>query len=356
MARRRPAADRRGQLVRHGRHELPRHRDRAAAFGRGDREGTPADRRRRRRRAARSPVVPWVLSAKSNQALRAQARQLLDHLAEHPGLDPADIGFSLATTRTAFRFGAACTGRDIESLTAGLEAIAAGRSAGVLSSPASGGAVACLFPGQGAQRIGMGRQLYQSSETSPRSFDAVCAELDPRLARPLREILWAEPGSPDAELLSQTHYTQPALFAVEVSLYRMFEAWGLRPSLLGGHSIGEVAAAHVAGILSLADAATLITARGRLMQELPAGGAMIALEASEDEVLPLLAGHADIGIAAINGPRAVVVSGDEATVEAVAAPDRRTRPQDQEARRQPRVPLPADGADAGRLPRSRPDA
>ncbi|GAB3833002.1 hypothetical protein GCM10027610_026130 [Dactylosporangium cerinum] len=165
----------------------------------------------------------------------------------------------------------------------------------------------------------MGRLLYEASETFARSFDAVCAEIDPRLPRPLREILWVDPDAPDAEQLAQTQYTQPAMFAIEVSAYRMFENWGLRPNLLGGHSIGEVAAAHVAGVLSLADAATLITARGRLMQELPAGGAMIALEATEHEVLTLLAGRPDAGVAAVNGARAVVVSGTAATVESVAA-------------------------------------
>ncbi|MEU2133698.1 SDR family NAD(P)-dependent oxidoreductase [Streptomyces sp. NPDC018352] len=253
------------------------------------------------------PVVPWVLSAKSEEALAGQAERLLGLVG---AASPVDVGYSLAVTRTAFEHRAVVVGEDREAL---LRAVSEGRSVpGVVRGSVQGGRSAFLFSGQGSQRAGMGRELYEAYPVFADAFDAVCAELDRHLDQLVRDVVFG--GS---ELIDQTVYTQAGLFAIEVSLFRLLEHWGVTPDYLLGHSIGELAAAHVAGVWSLEDAAALVAARGRLMQALPTGGAMVAVQATEAEVLPLLTG--DVSIAALNGPDSVVISGDEDAVLAIAS-------------------------------------
>ena len=258
------------------------------------------------------PALPFLVSAQSEAALRAQADRLRGWLGERQELEPLDMAFTLATARAQLERRAAVIGSDRGELVAGLEALAAGESMpGVVVGEKRTGKTAFLFTGQGAQRAGMGAVLYEQFPVFAEALDAVCAELDPRLEQSLKELLLAAEGSPEAELLDRTEFTQAALFALEVALYRLFESWGARPAYLIGHSIGELVAAHVAGVLSLSDACTLVAARGRLMGALPEGGGMLAIKAGEDEVAESLAGfEGRLSIAAVNAPRAVVVSGE----------------------------------------------
>ncbi|RSD14001.1 type I polyketide synthase [Amycolatopsis eburnea] len=243
-------------------------------------------------------AVPWVLSAKSPSALREQARRLLGA----PEQPVAAVARTLATGRASLDHRAAVVGADRAELVRGLEAVAAGTPApGVHIGQAAGSKVAFLFTGQGSQRAGMGRELYETFPVYAAAFDAACAYLDPRV----KELS----GAPDTDLAQQ------GIFALEVALFRLLESWGIRPDVVVGHSVGEIAAAHVAGVLTLEDAATLVAARGRLMQALPEGGVMIAVQASEEDIeLP-----AGVSLAAVNGPDAVVLSGEEAAVTEYAA-------------------------------------
>ncbi|MEU8517925.1 type I polyketide synthase, partial [Kitasatospora sp. NPDC048722] len=238
-------------------------------------------------------VAPWVVSAKSGAALAAQ----LERLAGVGG-SPVDVALALAGRS---RFGHRAV------LVDGVE---------VARGTAGERRLAVLFSGQGSQRLGMGRELSARFPVFAEAFDAVCAQFD----LPVRDVVW---GS-DEELINRTAYAQAGLFAVEVALYRLVESLGVRAEFVAGHSIGEVAAAHVAGVFSLEDACRLVAARGRLMQALAVGGAMLAVQAAEDEVLPLLGEF--VSVAAVNGPTSVVVSGTVEAVEAIEArfADRKT--------------------------------
>ncbi|MGW7086697.1 type I polyketide synthase [Streptomyces sp. NPDC054871] len=328
----------------------PVERSGAGAPGRPD-SGTTATQGPTR--LAPGAAVSFPVSARSAPALRAQAQRLHAYVAERPGTDLLDLGFSLATTRAHFEHRAVPVARDRAELLASLEALADGRYRPGLatSGPRPAGPVVFMFTGQGSQRTGMGRELYEAHPVYARSFDEICALLDPLLPKPLRDVVFAAETTETAEnvegdgtgsaecvggpragglggLLHTTRFAQPALFALEVSLFRLLESWGVCPDMVAGHSVGELAAAHVAGVLSLADACTLIAARGRLMDALPTEGAMASVQADESEVTAYLAGGADrargadgarrVDIAAVNG-RSVVVSGDESAVlEAIA--------------------------------------
>ncbi|MER5646398.1 type I polyketide synthase [Streptosporangium sp. NPDC002524] len=267
-------------------------------------------------------VVPWLLSAKTEDALREQAARLRARVAADPALDVADVGFTLSTARAALDHRAVVLAEGRTGFLDGLDSLASGRSAPdvVRGTATKQGGLAFMFTGQGSQRPGMGRNLAAAFPVFADALAEVARHLDGHLGRPILDVMFAGPDTADAALLDTTAYTQPALFAFEVALHRLAESFGLRPDHLIGHSVGELVAAHVAGVLSLPDAATLVTARGRLMQAVPATGAMAALRGTEREAQALLAGHrGEADIAAVNGPDSVVVSGTEAVVAEIVA-------------------------------------
>ncbi|MBB4930102.1 acyl transferase domain-containing protein [Lipingzhangella halophila] len=272
--------------------------------------------------AVTTPSLPWVLSARTPTALAAGARQLCDRVESDEAVAPADVGLSLATTRSHFEHRAAIIAdgraeflRELRTLAEAGTGPATIRGRGFRDP----GATAFLFTGQGSQRPGMGRELYESFPGFAEALDEVCTHLAAHLDHPIRDVMFASPGSKEAESLDQTAYTQPALFALEVALARFLEDLGVVPDFVLGHSVGELAAAHVAGALTLPDACALVTARGRLMQALPADGAMIAVQASEEQVSASLADQEGRAVvAAVNGLAATVVSGDDGAVTGIA--------------------------------------
>ncbi|WP_433281413.1 type I polyketide synthase [Micromonospora sp. CA-244673] len=260
--------------------------------------------------------LPWLLSAKTPTALRAQAARLADHLDRHPGLDPSAVADTLAGRRALHAHRAVVIADDRAEARQRLGFLARGEAASsvVVGRATTGGKLAFLYTGQGAQHPGMGADLYERFPVFAAALDAACAELDPHLDRPLWEVMSGRHG----DLLGETTYIQPALFAYETAMHALLAGFGIRPDLLIGHSIGELTAAHVAGVLDLADAARLITTRARLMHEMPAG-AMLAVTAPLDRVEPVLADHPEVDLAAHNSPASLVLAGDPAALDAVAA-------------------------------------
>ncbi|WP_156312962.1 type I polyketide synthase, partial [Micromonospora sp. HK10] len=262
-----------------------------------------------------APVaLPWLLSAKTPTALRAQAAQLVAYVEQEPGRAPAAVGYALATTRATFEHRAVVlAGGD---LLPGLRALAAGEPHPTVVRDAAvpAGPVAFLLTGQGAQYPGMGAELAERFEVFAAALDEVCAAVDPYLEHPLREVMFGR----HTDLLGQTRYTQPALFAFETAMFRLLGSFGVTPDHLIGHSIGELTAAHLAGVLTLPDAAALITTRAALMHAMPPG-AMLSVAATLDEVTPLLAGYPRVSLAAHNSPGSLVLAGDPEDVDALAA-------------------------------------
>jgi acyl transferase domain-containing protein len=280
-------------------------------------------------------AVPWVFSAKGEEALGDQARRLLEHVKRARDLDVVDGGMSLLS-RCVFENRAVVVAGDRDELIDGLSALAQARSRpnavrGVCGANGAPAQVAFMFTGQGAQRVGMGWELYRGLPLYASAFDEVCAHLNERLGGSVQDVVFGDrlddplrsadtqAGRPHSGSLDQTAFTQAGLFALEVALFRVLESYGVRPNFLIGHSIGELVAAYVSGVFSLEDACALVAARGRLMGELPAGGAMVAVQASEQEVMASLDGLEDrVALAAVNGQSSVVLSGDEDAVLQVA--------------------------------------
>ncbi len=258
------------------------------------------------------------LSAKTEAGLAALAARHAEHLAQHPELLLADVCATLSQGRSHFSHRLALIATDTAGMAAQLRAAAAGegRAARGQATVDARLRVAFLFTGQGSQYVGMGRELDSTEPVFRGTLDRCAAVLDPLLPRPLRELLFSDIGG----LLDQTGCTQPALFALEVALAALWRSWGVEPSSVIGHSVGEYAAAVVAGVISLEDGARLIAARGRLMQALPAGGVMVAVQGDPALVERAVAPHAaQVSIAARNAPGSLVIAGARAPVEAIAA-------------------------------------
>ncbi|UQI45527.1 AMP-binding protein [Streptomyces sp. HU2014] len=268
---------------------------------------------------ATAAPAPWILSARSQAALRAQAQRLAERGQARLGLTAQDVAYSLATTRALHRHRAVISGPGHEELLSAAAGFGEGkRVSGVTVEHSAPGGLGIVFPGQGCQRLGMGREAAEAFPVFAAALREVCDVMDTLLERPLTSVMWADPDSEEADLLDECGYAQPALFAVQVALYRLFESWGVVPDLVAGHSAGETVATYVSGGLDLKDACVVTEARGRLMDELPPGGAMVAVRISESEVAPLLAElPGPVAIASVNAPNSVVLAGAEGPLAAL---------------------------------------
>ena len=268
------------------------------------------------------PFHVLTLSAKSEKALEELAQRYAAFLAAHPDASLADVCFTANTGRSHFDHRLAVVAESIAQLREQLEAFAAGKeTAGLVSGQITKKRpkIAFLFTGQGSQYAGMGRQLYETQPVFRQVLDRCDEILRSYLEQPLLSVLYPEPGV--SSPLDETAYTQPALFALEYALAQLWKSWGIEPTVVMGHSVGEYAAACVAGVFSLEDGLKLIAERARLMQALPQDGEMVAVFASESKVQEVIEPYAqELSIAAINGPQSVVISGKrEAVQNAIAS-------------------------------------
>ncbi|MFI9359478.1 SDR family NAD(P)-dependent oxidoreductase [Kitasatospora sp. NPDC053057] len=255
----------------------------------------------------------FTLSAKSDGALRRQLERYREHLEQHPDVSLADLCYTSNVGRghLGLRFA-----RSVAS-TAELRAALDARLEAAAQTEPRPAKVAFLFTGQGSQYPGMGRALYQRFPVFRAQLDACDALFAEPLGRSVRELVLG--GAPDAEVVNETRYTQPALFAFEYALAQQWIALGVKPGVLLGHSIGEIVAATLAGLFTLEDAVTVVAARGRLMQAVSAPGGMVSVRASEAEVAPLIDGYDDVSFGAINAPTMCVVSGGSASLTKITA-------------------------------------
>ncbi|MBD1926369.1 thioester reductase domain-containing protein [Trichocoleus sp. FACHB-90] len=269
------------------------------------------------------PLHLLTLSAKTENALRELAQRYANFFATHPEASLEDVCFTANTARSHFDHRFAVTAESTVQLQEQLTAFAAGKeTVGLVSNPGKSNKrpkIAFLFTGQGSQYVGMGRELYATQPIFRQALDCCDRILRPYLEQPLLSVLYPESGinSP----LNETAYTQPALFALEYALFQLWKSWGLTPDVVMGHSVGEYVAACVAGVFSLEDGLKLIAERARLMQALPAGGEMVAVFASESKVQAVIQPYIqEVAIAAINGPKSIVISGQaEAVGQAIAS-------------------------------------
>lgn len=262
--------------------------------------------------SAKATARDWQmlgLSAKSEGALTELVERFVERLAEAPDASLADFCYSANTGLAHFPWRIAAAGRTTEELRARLAKAEPANS----NTPPR---VAFLFTGQGAQYLGMGRKLFETHQEFRKNLERCDEVLRSSLERPLLSVLFGEGA--DGQLLDDTAYTQPALFALEYSLAQLWRSWGIEPSAVMGHSVGEYAAACVAGVYELEDGLKLIAERGRLMSQLPRDGAMAAVFAEEERVASAIQPDADtLSIAASNGPRNTVISGRRETMEKV---------------------------------------
>jgi myxalamid-type polyketide synthase MxaB len=268
--------------------------------------------------AVERPLHMLTLSAKSEAALRQLAARMAEAAGRLPSEALGDFCYSANTGRSQFEYRLSMPARSNRDLAAGLREYAEHRAAPVKTGRQTQEVpgLAMLFTGQGSQRPGMGRELYETQPLFRRTLEHCDELLRGSLDRPLLGLLYGESG-PE---IDQTMSTQPALFAIEYALAQLWQSWGVVPDVVLGHSVGEYVAACLAGVFDLPDALKLIAARARLMQALPQGGAMFAVRAAEARVTPLLEPfRAAVSIAAVNGPEDVVISGERRAVESIAS-------------------------------------